>query len=192
MLTPIEIQGKTFKNSGMGYSKADVDSFFSTISSDYEALYKENLSLKEKINNLNASLDHYKEIEEAVLKAQTIVADAKVELEQLHVKTTDLLQQYNRYRAQYKALAAAQLETLNSEAFDMDAATMKAITGLEESAAEHLDQLQAAPVYTAPETKEQKQEDEQEEDFDETLSTEDSMIKDFSEMFDNEQDEQKQ
>ena len=59
MLTPIEIQGKTFKNSGMGYSKADVDSFFSTISSDYEALYKENLSLKEKINNLNASLDHY-------------------------------------------------------------------------------------------------------------------------------------
>ena len=97
-----------------------------------------------------------------------------------------------RYRAQYKALAAAQLETLNSEAFDIDAATMKAITGLEESAAEHLDQLQAAPVYTAPETKEQKQEDEQEEDFDETLSTEDSMIKDFSEMFDNEQDEQKQ
>ena len=26
MLTPIEIQGNTFKNSGMGYSKADVDS----------------------------------------------------------------------------------------------------------------------------------------------------------------------
>ena len=42
MLTPIEIQGKTFNNSGMGFSKADVDSFFSTISSDYEALYKEN------------------------------------------------------------------------------------------------------------------------------------------------------
>ena len=68
MLTPIEIQGKTFKNSGMGYSKADVDSFFSTISSDYEALYKENLSLKEKINNLNASLDHYKEIEKSLRK----------------------------------------------------------------------------------------------------------------------------
>ena len=47
MLTPIEIQGKTFKNSGMGYSKADVDSFFSSVSADFEALYKENLSLKE-------------------------------------------------------------------------------------------------------------------------------------------------
>ena len=149
MLTPIEIQGKTFKNSGMGYSKADVDSFFSSVSADFEALYKENLSLKEKINNLDASLSHYKEIEkslqkalvlaettaeetivgakknasgieqEAVLKAQSSVADAKVELEQLHVKTTDLLQQYDRYRTQYKALASAQLDLLNSEAFDI-------------------------------------------------------------------------
>lgn len=219
MLTPIEIQGRTFKNSGMGYSKADVDSFFSSLSADFETLYKENLSLKEEINNLNASLSHYKEIEkslqkalvlaettaeetivgakknatvieqEAVLKAQTIVADAKVQLEQLHVKTTDLLQQYNRYKAQYKALASAQLELLNSEAYDIDVATMKAITGLEESAAEHIDQLQAEPVYAAQEDVEETAA-EQEEDFDETLSTEDAMIKDFSEMFDNEQDNQ--
>ena len=218
MLTPIEIQGKTFKNSGMGYSKADVDSFFSSVSADFEALYKENLSLKEKINNLDASLSHYKEIEkslqkalvlaettaeetivgakknatvieqEAVLKAQSIVADAKVELEQLHVKTTDLLQQYDRYRTQYKALASAQLDLLNSEAFDIDVATMKAISGLEESA----DQLQAEPVYAVEETESEETAVEQEEDFDETLSTDDAMIKDFSEMFDSEKDEENQ
>ena len=203
MLTPIEIQGKTFKNSGMGYSKADVDSFFSSVSADFEALYKENLSLKEKINNLDASLSHYKEIEkslqkalvlaettaeetivgakknatvieqEAVLKAQSIVADAKVELEQLHVKTTDL-------------------DLLNSEAFDIDVATMKAISGLEESAAEHTDQLQAEPVYAVEETESEETAVEQEEDFDETLSTDDAMIKDFSEMFDSEKDEENQ
>ena len=213
MLTPIEIQGKTFKNSGMGYSKADVDSFFSSVSADFEALYKENLSLKEKINNLDASLSHYKEIEkslqkalvlaettaeetivgakknatvieqEAVLKAQSIVAD---------VKTTDLLQQYDRYRTQYKALASAQLDLLNSEAFDIDVATMKAISGLEESAAEHTDQLQAEPVYAVEETESEETAVEQEEDFDETLSTDDAMIKDFSEMFDSEKDEENQ
>ena len=222
MLTPIEIQGKTFKNSGMGYSKADVDSFLSSVSADFEALYKENLSLKEKINNLDASLSHYKEIEkslqkalvlaettaeetivgaktnatvieqEAVLKAQSIVADAKVELEQLHVKTTDLLQQYDRYRTQYKALASAQLDLLHSEAFDIDVATMKAISGLEESAAEHTDQLQAEPVYAVEETESEETAVEQEEDFDETLSTDDAMIKDFSEMFDSEKDEENQ
>ena len=178
MLTPIEIQGKTFKNSGMGYSKADVDSFFSSVSADFEALYKENLSLKEKINNLDASLSHYKEIEKS--------------LEQLHVKTTDLLQQYDRYRTQYKALASAQLDLLNSEAFDIDVATMKAISGLEESAAEHTDQLQAEPVYAVEETESEETAVEQEEDFDETLSTDDAMIKDFSEMFDSEKDEENQ
>ena len=111
MYTPVEIQGKTFKGSGMGYSKTDVDTFVADIAKDYQQLYEENVSLKEQVNNLNASLAHYKDIEkslqkalvlaettaeetvasahknavvieqEAVLKAQSIVADAKVELE---------------------------------------------------------------------------------------------------------------
>jgi cell division initiation protein len=220
MLTPIEIQGKTFKNSGMGYSKADVDSFFTSISTDYENLYKENLEMKEKINHLNESLNHYKEIEkslqkalvlaettaeetivgarknatvieqEAVLKAQTIVADAKVEIQRLNVKISDLLQQYDRYRAQYRALAAAQLEVLDSEAFHIEQSSIETMEGLEKTASEHVDQLQAAPVYQdAVEQAETEDTEEQEEDFDETLSTEDSMIKDFSAMFDDEHKE---
>ena len=49
MITPIDIQAKSFKT-GMGYSKADVDSFFQTVASDFEALYRENLELKDKVN----------------------------------------------------------------------------------------------------------------------------------------------
>ena len=49
MITPIEIQSKSFK-SGMGYSKADVDSFIQTVAADFESLYRENLELKDKIN----------------------------------------------------------------------------------------------------------------------------------------------
>jgi cell division initiation protein len=220
MLTPIELQGKTFKNSGMGYSKADVDSFFNSLSEDYENLYKENLSMKEKINNLNESLNHYKEIEkslqkalvlaettaeetivgarknatvieqEAVLKAQTIVADAKVELERIHAKTVELLQQYDLYKAQYKALASAQLEVLNSDAFNMKQSSLETLDGLEKDASDHANQLQAEPVYQdAPVTHEAEATEDPEEDFDETLSTEDSMIKDFSAMFDDEHKE---
>ena len=73
-----------------------------------------------------------------------------------------------------------------------DVATMKAISGLEESAAEHTDQLQAEPVYAVEETESEETAVEQEEDFDETLSTDDAMIKDFSEMFDSEKDEENQ
>ena len=44
MLTPIDVQAKTFK-SGMGYSKADVDSFLTNLYADYETLYRENMNL---------------------------------------------------------------------------------------------------------------------------------------------------
>ena len=132
MITPIDIQARNFKT-GMGYSKADVDAFFQTLTTDFEALYRENLELKDKINILNDGINHYKSIEkslqkalvlaeqtaedtissakanatvieqEAVLKAQSIVADAKIELDHIHAKTIELIQQYEKYRAQYKS-----------------------------------------------------------------------------------------
>ena len=62
---------------------------------------------------------------------------------------------------------------------------MEAISGLERSASEHVDQLQATPVNSGDASMaDTASADEQEEDFDETLSTEESMIKDFSAMFD--------
>ena len=67
MLTPIDIQSKTFK-SGMGYSKADVDSFFKSLASDFETLYRENLELKDKVNILNEGINHYKGIEKSMQK----------------------------------------------------------------------------------------------------------------------------
>ena len=74
----------------------------------------------------------------------------------------------------------------------LDLSEVTAISGLEESAAEHTDQLQAEPVYAVEETESEETAVEQEEDFDETLSTDDAMIKDFSEMFDSEKDEENQ
>ena len=62
MLTPIDVQAKIFK-SGMGYSKADVDSFLTNLYADYGTLYKENMELKDKTNLLNESLNRYKDIE---------------------------------------------------------------------------------------------------------------------------------
>lgn len=121
MITPIDIQARNFKT-GMGYSKADVDAFFQTLTTDFETLYRENLELKDKINILNDGINHYKSIEkslqkalvlaeqtaedtitsakanatvieqEAVLKAQSIVADAKIELDHIHSKTIELIQ----------------------------------------------------------------------------------------------------
>ena len=206
MLTPIDVQAKTFK-SGMGYSKVDVDTFLTNLYSDYENLYRENMELKNKISVLNESLNHYKGIEkslqkalvlaettseetiavaktnaavieqEARVKAEAIVADAKHELDNLHSTTVELLQKYEAYKAQYKALAAAQLDLLNSEAFNIELAKVETLVISETPVAE--------PFFQEAAEKAAETEDEAtEEDCDETVTMEDdTMIKDIASIF---------
>jgi len=177
MITPIDIQSKTFKT-GMGYSKADVDNFFTTLVSDYETLYRENVELKDKVSILNDGINHYKSIEkslqkalvlaeqtaeetissakanatvieqEAVLKAQSIVADAKIELDHIRTKTVQILQQYESYRAQYKALAKAQVEVLENDLFNIEIASLDVFTKLDKQATEQSSELNAKTVYS--------------------------------------------
>ena len=155
MLTPIEIERKVFK-SGIGYEKKDVDLFLKDILDNYEAIYKENVELNDKINVLSEGIQYYKSIEktlqkalvlaqrtsdetqeaakkeakaieqEAHARADLILADARRELNSLHSKTINLVQQYDLYKAQFKQLAAAQLEILSSESFQIHVANLDA------------------------------------------------------------------
>lgn len=160
MLTPIEIQRRVFK-SGIGYEKKDVDVFIREILDDYEKMYKENVELSDKISVLSEGIQYYKSIEktlqkalvlaqrtadetkaaadleakaiekEAHAKADLILADARRELELLHTKTINLVQQYDLYKAQFRQLAAAQLEILNSESFQIHVANLDAFLAQE-------------------------------------------------------------
>ena len=57
MLTPIEIQDKSFK-SGIGYDKRDVDAFLRDILTNYELLYTKNAELEERVTVLSEGLAH--------------------------------------------------------------------------------------------------------------------------------------
>lgn len=206
MLTPIDVQAKTFK-SGMGYSKADVDSFLTNLYADYETLYRENMELKDKTSLLNESLNRYKDIEkslqkalvlaettseetiasaktnaavieqEARVKAEAIVADAKQELENIRSMTVELLQKYESYKSQYKAQATAQMELLASDAFNIELAKVDSLVVSEAPEAKPVYQEAAAQV-AANAAKEA------EDDMDETVSMEDdTMIKDIASIF---------
>ena len=150
MLTPVEIQAKTFKSGGLGYDKKDVESFMREVNRSYEILYRENMELKDKVAVLNEGIQYYKSIEktlqkalvlaektaettkeaankdakriekEAKVKANILLADAKNELENLHNKTIALLQQYEKYKAQFKNLAQAQIDLLETDAFNIN------------------------------------------------------------------------
>lgn len=150
MITPIEIQSKTFKSGGLGYDKKDVDGFFREVLKSYETIYRENMELNDKVAVLTEGIQYYKTIEKTLQKAlvlaektaedtksaaedkarsiereartrsQLIVADAKNELEHIHNQTIQLVQQYEKYKLQFKKLAEAQIELIESEPFNLN------------------------------------------------------------------------
>ena len=163
MITPIELSSKSFNKSGLGYDKKDVDNFMRDVITSYETLYKENVELKDKINVLNEGIQYYKTIEktlqkalvlaeqtaeetkeaarqrakviedEAKVKASLLLEDAKRQLNEVHQKTIKLTQQYDLYKAQYRHLAATQMEILESDTFQIHIANLEAFVQAEES-----------------------------------------------------------
>ena len=82
MITPLDIENKKFSKQIMnGYSVDEVDDFLDELTVDYTKNYKEVMKLKKEISEINASLEHYKSIEETLqntlLMAQTTAEDVK-------------------------------------------------------------------------------------------------------------------
>lgn len=157
MITPIEIQNKTFKSGGLGYDKKDVDAFMRDLLESYEMIYRENGELKDKITSLTERVKYYTTIEktlqkalvlaektaedtkavaeknakrierEAQVKYQIVLSDAKAELRKVHRQTVELMQQYELYKSQFKNLAAAQIELIESDGFKINVASVDSL-----------------------------------------------------------------
>ena len=82
MITPLDIENKKFSKQMMnGYSVEEVDDFLDDLTADYSKNYKEVAELKNKVDELNKSLEHYKSIESTLqntlVMAQTTAEDIK-------------------------------------------------------------------------------------------------------------------
>lgn len=82
MITPLDIENKKFNKQMMnGYNVEEVDEFLDEIMHDYEIKYKEASELNSKIEDLNNSLNHYKNIEDTLqntlLMAQSTAEEVK-------------------------------------------------------------------------------------------------------------------
>ncbi len=78
MLTPLDIQNKSFSNATMGYKKAEVDAFKEEILSEYETLYKSYNEANSKIKELTKALETYTAMEET-MKNTLVVAQSSAE-----------------------------------------------------------------------------------------------------------------
>ena len=143
MLTPLDIENKKFSKQIMnGYNVDEVDDFLDEIGVDFAKKQKEVNEASKKIEELNASLEHYKNIEEtlqntllmaqstaeevkniAKQKADRIVTDAKASSQkevdfiqnQILMKKKeleDVQKQFDIYKAKMESLLISQLELI--------------------------------------------------------------------------------
>ena len=143
MITPLDIENKKFAQQMMnGYSVEEVDEFLDDLTVDYEKTYKENTELKSRVDDLEASLAHYRTIEgtlqstlvmaqntaeevknvakqqaEQILKeaegnARKSVDDLGQEILMKKKELEDVKKQFDVYKAKMEALLISQLELL--------------------------------------------------------------------------------
>lgn len=143
MITPLDIENKKFSKQMMnGYSVEEVDEFLDDLTLDYEKAYKDNADLKTKVDDLEASLAHYRTIE-GTLQSTLVMAQntaeevkevAKQQAEQIvkeaegnarksveslsqeilmkKKELEDIKKQFDVYKAKMEALLISQLELL--------------------------------------------------------------------------------
>lgn len=143
MITPLELENKKFNKQVVnGYNTDDVDDFLDQLTVEYQKMYKENTEYKNKIEELNNSLAHYKSIETTLQstlvmaqstaeevknvarqQAEQIVKDAQGTARQAADELTqqiamkqkemdDMQKQFDIYKAKTEALLISQLELL--------------------------------------------------------------------------------
>ena len=141
-ITPIDINNKEFKKAFRGYDIDDVDDFMDEVVEDFEKIYKENSSLREKMSLLNEKLEHYNKIEstlqntlvlaqgaadqtksnsqkeaDLIVKnandtAQRIIDQAHTEVVKITGEYEKTKQEFQLFKSRYKAFIQAQLDML--------------------------------------------------------------------------------
>jgi cell division initiation protein len=90
-LTAMDINNKEFKRAIRGYNVEEVDDFLDKIGEDYEELYKENSTLKEKLTTLNERIDHYTKIESTIQNTLLLAQNAAEQAKKSAQKEAELL-----------------------------------------------------------------------------------------------------
>lgn len=88
MLTPTDIENKVFKKAKFnGYDINDVEDYLEKIIVDYEKLFKENLEMKDRMDNLQESVAYYKSLEVGI---DQTVGNAQIEAENIKEEALNL------------------------------------------------------------------------------------------------------
>ncbi len=91
MLTPVDLENIFFRRGVRGYRVNEVQEFMDRMTQDYEHLYRENLDLKEQIENLNNKLSQYLLVEETLRNAMLLAQETAEEVKNTAKKQAELI-----------------------------------------------------------------------------------------------------
>lgn len=131
MLTPSDIENKVFKKTKFnGYDINDVEDYLEKIIVDYEKLFKENIEIKDKMDNLQETVAYYKSIEIGI---DQTVGNAQIEADNIKEEATNVADKIKkdamREVAEYKKVEE---ERLSKELDDVKKQIMSKEVELEE------------------------------------------------------------
>ncbi len=146
MLTPLEIHNKEFRRAFRGYSESEVDEFLDEIVRDFEVLLKENADYKQRIEELEEKVAHFRLIEDTLnntlvvaqrtaeevknnahkeaeviirdagAQADRIIQESQLRVRQVQGQYQELKHDMEVFRARMKALLQSYLDILEREA----------------------------------------------------------------------------
>lgn len=104
MITPLDIENKKFSKQMMnGYSVEEVDDFLDELTIDYSKNYKELSEVKNKVEELKNSLEHYKTIEATLQNTLVMAQETAEEVKNVAKQKADQIIKEARSSAQKQA-----------------------------------------------------------------------------------------
>ena len=109
MLTPLDLNGKTFSKSFRGYDKDEVNQFFSQVSRDYERLYQDNVELKDSVERVSAKLEYYQRMESTMQSTLVVAQETADEVKKNSLQKAEVLTKETELACNKEKEAAASL-----------------------------------------------------------------------------------
>ena len=89
-LTPLDIHNKEFSKSFRGYNRNEVNNFLEKVVKDYEGTIKNNIELKEKLEQLNNKIEHYQNMENTLHNAIVVAQETAEKVKENADKEAEL------------------------------------------------------------------------------------------------------
>lgn len=115
-ITPMEIKQTGFKVKIRGYDRQEVDSFLGLLSEEFEAIIKENNTLKERLLSLDDQLSELKKKEHALNSTLLKAHDLVEEIKQVAQKEAQLITKEAELRGEeVLSIARKEMAAIKSE-----------------------------------------------------------------------------